>query len=476
MAKDIHLLMTASKQPFLTKTVLRNTLWNSGFIVLLYLLLNVFFGFLLKYEATRIQDKHLEHELEHFNNAIHMEGDSLVLDNPVELRETDLILVSENSYFLQVYTYDGNILFQSPNLELFGGIPIHIFPRDVHFRITDVKANNKELRVAYIHLRTADSHPRAVLQLATIKPELEQFMPTLVFFSLMSFPVVVLLVLIISAFLAKNSFRPINNIINLAERLSATEIHERLNYEADPEDELGRLRDTLNSLFDRLQQQIGQISQFTDNASHQLMSPLTVLKSELEFLMRKPHDNSECLDTFGVMRDQTERMIKIVRTLLILAKECDICQEERSVFNLTSGIAAVEKLFASDRLKVEAEKGLYLRGNGEYFNLVIQNLIDNAIKYSEPDTPVKLSAYAEAGKIVLQVCDQGIGIAPELRDKIFERFYRGAGYPGKRIEGFGLGLSLVQAIVLSMGGEIAVVPNQPKGTCFRIHLPALSVS
>ena len=475
MAKAIPLSMMNNKNPFLTKTVLRTTLLNACFIILLYVILSLIFLLILNKETARVIDNHLKHEVEHYMMVMHMEGDSLVIDNTRELAETDLVTISPTSFFLQVYTPGLEILYQSVNLSEFSDIPI-IFPDDLKsIRLSNLKASAHSLRVIYAPLETEDGNLGAIMQLAAFKTSIIELMPNLVLFTVISFPLIIILIIAGSIILSKRSFAPINKIIDLANSISLNHLNQRLNYKADPNDELGRLRDTLNHLFDRLQQQVGQISQFTDNASHQLMSPLTVLKSELEYILRRNHEHSECRLGFSVMAEQTDRMIKIVRSLLILAKDCDACNRDGSFFNISKLISKFNDTGKYIHLLFDVENGLYVRGNEEYFTMVIENLIDNAFKYSEDDQPVKISAQRSNQNIIVKVCDQGFGIPEDQRTKIFDRFYRYEQSEQSTIPGFGLGLSLVHAIVTTMGGSIEVKNNQPRGSCFVITLPALAL-
>ncbi len=454
-------------------TVLRNAAWNAIFVIGLYILLNIFFLIILNFEAARIIDNHLNHELEHFMLTMHMEYDTLVVDHDRELRESDLLTIAPTSFFLQVYNLQDRILLQSENLSEFGPIPLS-FPADTGtVTFTNTSAAEYELRTVCRYLPDTDGRRAAVIQLSAFKTDIAQFMPLLFKYNLYSFPVIILLIVVASILLARKSFAPVNKIIELANRISATELNQRLNYKAGPDDELGKLRDTLNHLFGRLQQQFNQISQFTDNASHQLMSPLTVLKNELEFIQRKSHKNEECLETFGVMMEQTDRMIVIVRNLLILAKECHACRKDQKVLNISKILSGMPGLFPGKNLVLNLENGLYARGNIEYFSLAIQNIIDNAFKYSEDGLAVDLRAKKQDGFIEINVCDKGIGIPPDQREKVFDRFYRIES--DTVIEGYGLGLSLVREILSAIGGTIEIHDNHPQGSCFALKLKALSV-
>lgn len=464
-----------NKRPLFTRTTVRNVFWNTLFITGLYIVINIVFLFILNYEAERIADDHLLHEVEHLKNALCIECDSLVIENPKEFGETAFVTVSPKSFFLQIYNQKRNVLLHSENLKSIGSLPLHFPEKHRTNKFFNLKANQMSFRVLYEYLKEGEDSSDVIIQLATQRVSLFKSMPSLVLYDLISFPFVLILIVLGSFVLVRRTFAPINKIIDLANSISATELNKRLDYKASPTDELGRLRDTLNNLFDRLQMHIEQISQFSDNASHQLMSPLTVLKSELDYIIRKNHQKSDCRETFAVMYEQIDCMIKIVRTLLILAKESNAIHTERSILNISKLILNLNKTIQKNELFLETASELYVRGEDEYFYMVMQNLIDNAFKYSDEGHPVRITAFSDKNKVIIKVCDQGYGIPADQKERIFERFYRFDEGNGSNNSGFGLGLALVQSIVTSMGGVIDIQDNPGGGTCFIISLNALSV-
>ena len=264
---------------------------------------------------------------------------------------------------------------------------------------------------------------------------------------------------------------PIRKIIQVTKHISIQDLNQRLTFKADPKDEMGQLRDTLNHLFDRLQTQINEIKQFTDNASHQLMSPLTVMKTELEFITRRKHQNPECQQSFEILIQQTDRMIDIVKTLLILAKDDQAGQTENAVFPIEKILNRL-KLFYPERVRFPKEvSSLFLKGNPDYFLMALQNIIDNALKYSPEDKEVDVELQTGKQHVHIRIKDQGPGIPDDEKARIFERFYRGRQTSDK--EGYGLGLSLVESVIKNMEGRVVVKDNKPQGTVFEIFLKML---
>jgi len=289
-------------------------------------------------------------------------------------------------------------------------------------------------------------------------------------------PGLILIVIIVSIFIAKKSFKPINNIIEIAERISAKRLSSRIVYETKNGDELGRLRDTLNGLFDRIESYVNQLSQFTDHASHQLMNPLTAVKAELEFILKHDRTTDDYKQSLMQLLSQTDNMVKIVRTLLLLSKQEQENESNKTVFNLSKLIkSTVPSEKDSHLIKMELADDIYIRGDSEKFLMVIENLVDNAVKYSLNNEPVTIKLSEKNDEVELIIEDNGIGIKPKEKRQIFNKFYRGKAPEKIGIKGHGLGLSLVKTILLEMAANIKIEDNLPTGSRFIVTIKALQM-
>ncbi len=460
------------KNKYFTKSSVRIILFNTLTMLLLYGVFNIFFFFLLNKQLDNQLDLALDHEIEHFIQIMGVRNDSIVFNNYGEFEERDLRDLTENPYFLQILDATGRIIYQSPNMRYISGIPIH-FPLYTDSLTFDTyRIDNNLIRTGFRPI-VFNGTIYGYIQLSTFKSSGKKILSNLLLFDLLSFPIVLLIILGIAYMNAQQYLAPIRKIIALARRISATDLSKRLDYKADENDEMGQLRDTLNHLFDRLDLQIRQIAQFTDNAAHQLMSPLTILKTELEFITRKEHTSPECRESFRVLIEQTDRMIHIVNTLLILAKEDSGHLRESSVINLQKVFSQLKNMYPERVILPQAKKGVFLRGNPDYFLMVLQNLIDNGLKYSPREKPVTVEIDNHQGQITIRVKDEGIGIPNKEKKLIFQRFYRGSNTDQKK--GFGLGLSLVQSVVKMMGGKIKVHDNKPTGAIFELRFKELKL-
>ena len=471
--KDTYLLLTKFPNTIFTPTVIKNAVSTTVVMVILFILFNLFSLINLNLLLDENLDSRIRHEIEHLYYSFEYFDNELHIINPNELKETDLATISEDPFFLQVYDLQGNILLQSKNLEFYKSIPIKFPNKFSGFYFEDIDLAEDKLRTGYFNIYDEKGNHQAYIQLSSFKKGFYKLTKNMFYFNLTIFPIVLIVIIVISIFLAKKSFTKINKIINLAKEITTENLNRRLTYDAKPNDELGKLKDTLNTLFERLEKQVDQITHFTDNASHQLMTPLTSVKSELDFLIKKDRSIGEYKEASIILLEQTQRMITIVKTLLLLAKDCEVCSDNKSVFNLSKIVKdELESGFRrNSRIVANIDENIYVKGNHEYFSMVINNLIDNALKYSDKTENVDLLILSESKFVKIIVTDLGIGIPDSEKSLIFDRFYRSKKANKSTIGGYGLGLSLVISIVKSMNGTIEVSNNIPNGTVFTIKLP-----
>lgn len=467
------------KKSKLSKAIMRNTVRHALYIITIYVLYNVFYIFILDYQLEGQLDHQIDHEMEHILMSFTVDHDSLIVVNPLEFQESDLSELTESPFFMLVYSPEGEVLMRSFNMDLIPPIPVVMPDSNVFPYYKTIRSEIGSLRVGYEQIFDVQHNLFAYVQLATPRSAARNISRNIILFNLFSFPLLIVVIIMVSVYLAKWRYAPINKIIDLSDKITAKNLKERLEIDPEENDEIIRLKSTLNHLFDRLENQIGLMSSFTDNASHQLMSPLTVLQAELEYILKKACDKEKCWgrETLLTMRDQTERMIRMVNTMLIMAKDYNQTSVMRSVFNLSKLINDdIVKMFTQKNILYEIEKDIYLRGDKDYFSMVLQNLLGNAVKYSEEDSEILVKANRTKAKVTIRIEDYGSGIADNEKERIFEKFYRSKATEEKGINGFGLGLSFVQHIINSMGGTIRVEDNNPQGSIFIVELEAVRLS
>jgi signal transduction histidine kinase len=462
--------------PFLTDTVRRFVFWNALIFLAILVLFNIFLFSVISFVLKESIDIRLKHEIENVVASLKITDSSISIIDFSEFNEPDLSEITETPYFLQIYTQSGEILISSRNVELYRSVPIDTLFEVSEYTFNDFELGNDNLRIGYLPLYDSAGTKAAILQLATFENQYKSILNNLIIFNLLSIPVIIIIIVLASIFLAKKSFSPINKIISIADNISAKSLKERIEYKANAYDEMGRLRDTLNKLFERIETYIDQLSHFTDHASHQLMNPLTAVKSELEYILKRKRTEEEYVETLNKLLLQTDHMIKIVKTLLIISKQERGDANNQQIFNLSNLIRdKVRPEVISTSIKYNINDGIYIKGDSEKFFIVFINVIDNALKYSD-NSIVNVEISKNKDSAIARISDLGIGISAEDKKKVFDRFYRTEESERRGIRGYGLGLSLSKSIIEEAKGRITISDNKPTGTIITIELPLITLS
>ena len=217
--------------------------------------------------------------------------------------------------------------------------------------------------------------------------------------------------------------------------------------------------------------------EFVANVSHELKTPLTSISGFIETLqggaVRDPEVSSHFMDIIAI---ETARLKRLIEDLLVLSDIENKRDSDGAVFDIKQAVeytAETLEFIAEEKnidIILQLESGLMLKGSSDRFRQMMMNLIENGIKYSEPDSRVWVKAIRESnGKILVSVTDEGIGIDPEHHERLFERFYRVDKSRSNKVGGTGLGLSIVKHIAVLFGATLSVSSQVGKGTTFYIE-------
>jgi two-component system, OmpR family, sensor kinase len=262
--------------------------------------------------------------------------------------------------------------------------------------------------------------------------------------------------------------RPLRELRDTAAAISDSDLSRRIPVSGN--DEIASIGRTFNSMLDRIEDAFATQRRFVDDAGHELRTPITVIRGNLELMGDDPADRAA---TVALVTDELDRMARIVDDLLILAKseQADFIEPHpMDLGAFTDELLAKAKLMADRSWSVDAREEVVVVADEQRLTQAMTNLVRNAAEHTPAGTPVAIGSALRNGEAVLWVRDEGPGVAEADRERLFERFARGG--RGKRsTEGAGLGLAIVAAIADGHGGTVTVDDAPGGGAVFSLHLP-----
>lgn len=285
-------------------------------------------------------------------------------------------------------------------------------------------------------------------------------------------------------FLARRALTPVASMSQQASAIDATNLQDRLAV-ANERDELGVLAQSFNQLLDRLARSIDQQRRFMADASHELRTPIAILRGEADVALAQPErPTSEYRESLQVLRDEARRLSQIVENLFTLARaDAGNYPLTRTQFYLDEllgeCVRAARSLAAAKniRLELQSEEELLMDADEALIRRMVLNLIDNAIKFSAPGGHVSVKARRDGSRYVVAVEDTGAGIPTDLQPRVFERFFRAdkaRTHQNDGGTGAGLGLAISRWIAEAHHGELKLGSSNEKGSVFLASLRAAS--
>jgi signal transduction histidine kinase len=275
--------------------------------------------------------------------------------------------------------------------------------------------------------------------------------------------------------IANRVLAPVREMAERTHRLSVKTLNERLPV-ANPHDDLGQLATGFNETLERFENSYRDLDRLTADVSHELRTPLTAMRTVGEVALRE-HDPAILRDAIGSMLEEIDRINQLINRLLLLARadnnEIPVQLEAGLVSNVVAEVNEVLGRVAEEkqqRLLVECPDHLLAVFDPALLRLALMNLVQNAIHYSPPGKPILIRGMLFDNSVVIEVIDEGPGIAPQHREKIFERFYRVDKARSRADGGVGLGLAIVKWSVERMGGTVELQSEPGRGSTFRFRL------
>ncbi len=378
------------------------------------------------------------------------------------------------NYYLQIYSIDGKLLYTSANLYQ-AHIPVdtqaysaiehdnYMFRTVSVFRHMDVRT--------LLYPIVMQGAIRYYLIMGVSLNEQKNFLSMLGIILTIVTPVVILVASWGGIVIAGRAMKPVDDIIETVRRIEAGNLDEQITVKTR-NDEIGKLARTFNDMLLRLKKAFYGLAHFSQNVSHELKTPLTVMKSGIEINIIRDRSAADYRELLVSLLEEVDQMTRIIDDLLLTSlSRTESLQAAFTRVNVSQLILQTIDflgILASDKMVLfehSVEEGLSISGNERLLKRAFSNIIDNAIKFTPAGKRVFVSAARHNGTIVVDIADQGPGIARDEADKIFDRFYRGNAAPA---DGHGLGLSIVKWIVELHSGTISFMTTAD-GTDFRIR-------
>jgi heavy metal sensor kinase len=283
--------------------------------------------------------------------------------------------------------------------------------------------------------------------------------------------------------MSRKALSPVDELVRTAREVGGASLGKRVP-KLNTGDELQRLSDTLNEMLDRIESAFSRVTQFTADASHELRTPVSLIRTEAEVALRRARGEDEYRESLRHILLEAERTTALIEQLLSLAradsgtevvdmKTVDLRSTLETVIEGWRQVAAMRGIqFSADLENASA----FVLGDETLLRRVIDILFDNAFKYTPAPGTVQVKLEQRAEQVTIEVCDSGMGIEKQEQDRIFERFYRVDRARSRNLGGAGLGLAIAQWIVTQHHGSIAVESNPGQGATFRVQLPKISAS
>ena len=454
---------------FKNRIALFNTLAVAFTTALVFL---VIYFVVSKTAFTHLDDDILLEKEEVISN-LDWHRDSIIINKMPEWEEAEHNQVEVNPTFLQIADAKGIIIFRSTNLiddQVLAG------PDDNGKTSYNGVISGQRIRLGQFPIENEEGEEIGKLTIAVSQQESFNILNNLIWILFISFPIVLIVQFIASSLAASQAIEPVHQLIRSASGISDSNISTRLIL-PQHKDELYKLTKTINELLARIEVSMFQQKQFTSDASHEIRTPLSAIRGTLEVLIRKQREPKVYEEKVTEVISQVDRLDVLLEQLLQLARidsGTAIARNEKIFLHeLITASSERWKAQASDaniKLHLDIPKEVVVNGDKFYLEIILDNLINNAIKYGKQNGNVSISWNREIES--LSVTDDGIGISEEHLPNIFSRFYRADESRSSVVNGNGLGLSIVKKLADLQQMTLNAESHLGEGSIFTLTFTA----
>ena len=309
-----------------------------------------------------------------------------------------------------------------------------------------------------------------IIEILTTKEILTSTLENILYILSFILPIILILAIIAGNFLIYKSFSPIENILFELKQINANDLSARLKTTKN-EDEINQLINEVNNLLGRLESSFERISQFSSDASHELKTPLTIIRGEIEVTLRKERTTDEYKNALNNSLNELTLIEQTINDLLFLAKnEKDLMVDKQENFYfdelIDESINEIKSFAILHQVEINfvLEDSIEFKGFPNLLKIALKNALKNAIQFSHKNSQVIVKSYINDGIFNISIQDFGIGIPLNEQEKIFEKFYRTDKSRNKNSGGTGLGMSILKKIIDIHKGIIKITSKENIGT------------
>lgn len=427
---------------------------------------------IVKYNVNQHINEGIQEELYKHLDDVTTDTNDTYLIQVDQWRAREHNSISVNPVFVEFYDNHKQLIDKSPNLK---SANLILFDRLKNNLFIDSNLNSIPIR----QIQTPIINKNRVVGYLVVAMSLEDFeiVQLLKNVLLVIFPVIILLLFFIARFFAGRSIKPVNTIIETSSQITRDNLKMRIPLPVN-KDELYVLSQNINHLLDRIEQAIEREKQFTSDASHELRTPLAVIKGTMEVLIRKPRNQQEYEDKINFCISEVDRLNHMVDQLLLLARFENQKQNIKTESVYLNAILLDVLARFSDKIKAKNliittnfSKEYRIESDTYLVTIILNNLVSNAIKYSNNEGEISLLLLDHSEGIQFSIIDNGIGIASTDVVKVFQSFYRSDSSNHASIKGTGLGLSIVKRLCDLLKIEITMESELQVGTIINLSFP-----
>lgn len=338
---------------------------------------------------------------------------------------------------------------------------------------SDLTFDGTDYRVATVPVTDPDGAVMAVFQAAAPTAGLSSVNQELITALTIACLAAIILGTGLSFWAARRALRPLHNMATSASRVTHQSLGERIEYNGPP-DELGQLADALDSMLDRLETSFGEQRRFVADASHELRTPVAIIRGNLDMLRQPWADDEQREESLRIIDDEVARMQRLLDDMLALARTDGMKRRPFQPLELSTLLAEVvikARALGDRSITLECPSDLWVMGEPDMLEQAVLNIVRNAVEHTTEGGVIAISCSGSRTVARIEVADDGPGIRAEDISRVFDRFYRAGGPRSSESGGSGLGLSIALRLIDQHGGTIAAVPHEGPGAVFAIELP-----